>query len=178
MLQIRNDVFETNSSSSHCLVDSKKDRGHSYDLPVDEDGNLVIELGQYGWGPDVLKTPYEKLCYIMTDIAQSSGYYDTSAGFEDLREGILRNSRAQDIFDSIEEFCNIDVSNISFTADDDFYIDHQSAGMLYNEDLVDVIFNNNLAILIDNDNSCYFDDYFTDWLGNPPKEDIEELFDK
>lgn len=48
MRQIRHNVFETNSSSTHCLAFSKKNRGYSYELPVDEDGVLTIPFGEFG----------------------------------------------------------------------------------------------------------------------------------
>ena len=67
MKKIRRYIFETNSSSSHSLAFSKKNRGYSYELPVDEDGVLTIPFGEFGWGPDVLKTPIDKLSYYVTD---------------------------------------------------------------------------------------------------------------
>ena len=45
---IRFSTFETNSSSSHSLVISKKDRGYTYDFPVDESGILTVPFGEFG----------------------------------------------------------------------------------------------------------------------------------
>ena len=67
MIKIRRNVFETNSSSSHSIAYSKKDRGWNYNLPVDEDGVLTIPFGKFGWSANLLKTPIEKLSYYITD---------------------------------------------------------------------------------------------------------------
>lgn len=48
MIKIRKNVFETNSSSTHSLVISKKDRGYDYDGLVIADGVLYISFGEYG----------------------------------------------------------------------------------------------------------------------------------
>ena len=45
------------------------------------------------------------------------------------------------------------------------------------KDLEHLIFSKDVIILIDNDNSYQFEDYFPDyWEGAPAKKDIEELF--
>ena len=66
MLKIRKNVFETNSSSTHSLVVSNKERSYDYELPV-ENGVLTIPFGEFGWGPDILVDPIDKLSYLITD---------------------------------------------------------------------------------------------------------------
>jgi hypothetical protein len=49
MKQIRNNVFETNSSSTHSICISKK--------PVSADGSFIhFYIGEYGWGHDCVST--------------------------------------------------------------------------------------------------------------------------
>ena len=67
MLTIRKNVFETNSSSTHSLVISKRDRSYDYEGLIIADGVLHISFGEYGWGPAILKSPHEKLSYLITD---------------------------------------------------------------------------------------------------------------
>lgn len=182
MIKIRKNVFETNSSSSHSLVYSKKDRGYSHCMPLNEDGNLIVEFREYGWGPDVLNTPYEKLCYVFTRIAIDydwEEYMNQNEYDRVVPEGFLEDSRTQIILNALERNCGISLEDIIFEAPDRYFnIDHLSANLLDKEDISDIIFNNSILILIDNDNSLRFEGYFTDWIGNPPEKDIEELFNE
>lgn len=181
MVSIRNSVFETNSSSSHSLVFSKKNRGYSYDLPVDADGVLTIPFGEFGWGPDILKTPIEKLSYLITD---NGGYCydDDDKSWDDLVEEVLNNSRIQEILDIVKSHCP-NIKEIVFEPASSYYprgyIDHDSVGTSNETDFEDLVFNNDIIILIDNDNSCYFYDYkeYNNY-GEEPKCDPEDLFDK
>ena len=56
------------------------------------------------------------------------------------------------------------------------YIDHESIGTSKRAKVEDIIFNSNIIILIDNDNSSYFADYFDGWNGDPATKDVEDLF--
>jgi len=183
MLNIRNSVFETNSSSSHSLVFSKLDRGYSYDLPVDEDGVLTIPFGEFGWGPDVLRTPLEKLSYYITD---NSGwqYDDDEKSWDTIVEEVMSNDVIQEVIEIIKSRCP-QVKEVRFEPASSYYprgyVDHESFGTSHETDFEDLVFNNGVIILIDNDNSCHFEDYKrtynwdTDEYG-PPAKDIEELF--
>lgn len=158
MINIRKNVFETNSSSMHSLVVSKKNRGFSYDLPVDINGKLVVEGGEYGWSPKILKTPIEKLSYWITD------HMDDTNALNDAKEIILMNCP--------------EVKDIEFVFGEYDDIDHQSRGTSDGVEFNDLIFNNNILILIDNDNSWYFDEYYSDLDNGKSEEDTEDLFDK
>lgn len=155
MINIRNSVFETNSSSSHSLVFSKKNRGYSYDLPVDENGVLVIPYGEFGWGPDILKTPIEKLSYLITD----------HGGIDD------------DIIEMIKTKCP-KVKEVETEPVDSYwpegYVDHESVGTSRGVSPEELVFNNSIIVIIDNDNSCYFYDI----KHSDNDDEIEALFDK
>lgn len=185
MIKIRKNVFETNSSSTHSVAMSSKDRGYSHEMPVDEDGALYIQLGEYNWGPDILYTPYDKLCYVMSYLSQSYSSYSSVEKFaEDVETGDISHTVGE-IGYYLKKDCG--VSNIVIKkVDNDWsdglgYIDHQSVGSLYGEDMIDLIFNNSKIILIDNDNEVGFSNYdnsYEPWRdGLPAKEDPEKLFD-
>lgn len=173
MYKIRKNVFETNSSSTHSLVLSKKDRGWNFDLPVDEDGVLTVKFGEFGWGPQVLSTPMEKLSYLITDRGPTyeDGYFE---------ELIEESDELQKIVNIIKEQCPY-VKEVWFEPnDDDYYrfgyVDHESDGTSYGMSIKELVFSNDVIILIDNDNSNHYKDYFEGWNGKPAKKDIEELF--
>lgn len=186
MITMRRNVFETNSSSSHSLVVSNKDRGYSYDLPVDEEGILTIPFGEFGWGPEILKTPIEKLSYFITDHAPYIED-DDKMDWDKLIKLVLQKS--EDIRDAIEivkSNCP-QVKEVKFEKCDEYwplgYVDHQSCGTSNDAaSIEDLIFNNSVLILIDNDNSCSFEDYkpwynYSKQQHIPSKKSKEKLFD-
>ena len=178
MINIRKNVFETNSSSMHSLVVSKQDRGYDYNLPVDENGVLTIPFGEFGWGPEILRTPLEKLSYIITD--RINGFYDDdNKSWDEILEELKYDDDIQEIIEIIKK--NVPaVKEVTFEPASDFYqcgyVDHQSQGTSRDAATEDIIFNNSIIILIDNDNSCHFEDYYDGWDGAPATKDKEELF--
>lgn len=73
MLNIRQNIFETNSSSSHSVSfkQSVNDDDYDYDYfrkhgYIDEYNILQISTGEFGFGPDWLEDPYDKLSYLIT----------------------------------------------------------------------------------------------------------------
>lgn len=60
MKKSRNNVFETNSSSCHSITFSDETIGDLKGLTLHISGN-----GEYGWGPDRLYNPEEKLDYAL-----------------------------------------------------------------------------------------------------------------
>ena len=178
MIKVRSSVFETNSSSSHSLVFSKVNRGHSYDLPVDGNGVLTIPFGEFGWGPAVLKTPLEKLSYVVTDRGGWQ-YDDDEKPWEKILEELKQNSKIQQIIKVVKRKVPA-VKEVTFKPASAFYprgyIDHESIGTSKRAKVEDIIFNNNIIILIDNDNSSYFADYFDSYDGDSATKDIEDLF--
>lgn len=188
MIQIRKGLFETNSSSSHSLVVSKNSRGYNYNLPVNERGRLTIRFGEYGLGPEVLYTPYEKLCYWMTEYAsefwndwnpeyEGKSFTDKLQIFEGKRE-------IKEAIKTIKKLCK-DVKKVDFESPDESdsyysfgYIDHDSEGLIRGADLKETVFNDSCIIIIDNDNSNYFDPWVEDEdYGGNTARDPEELFE-
>lgn len=182
MLQIRKNVFETNSSSTHSLVISNKERSYNYNLPVDDRGVLTIPFGEFGWGPELLTEPIEKLSYLVTDRIDMYDIPEEIKDDEDaVQETIMESDEIRRIVGVVMSCCS-NVKKVRFELSDSWnpfgYIDHQSQGTTHDVDLSieDLIFSNKVVIMIDNDNSCHYEDYFTDWQGNPPTKDIEDIF--
>lgn len=65
MKQIRYGMFETNSSSTHCVIlaDKNCDAGEFVDFAI----------GEFGWERNVLKTPDEKASYLYTMACEIMG---------------------------------------------------------------------------------------------------------
>lgn len=176
MIKIRNNVFETNSSSSHSLVYSKANPNRiEYKLETDN-GILTIHFRDYGWsGPesltgfgtdDILASSNDKLDYVATTLCRHLNWgeeHDTThkEAEQMIAAGIVYEW-IEDLLGKIKEKCP-EVKEIKFELNVDDYgdpfgsIDHQSQDLLDDEDLINVIFNKGCLIVIDNDNSDYYD---------------------
>ena len=165
MKLIRTGVFETNSSSAHSLAygTSKIIRGADWGMPPDETdfnnpmyrldevpdqykGYTFYEwLGEYGWNGKTLYSPQQKFSYLLTSIADTTKELHKATEYYVLKE----------MMDNIG--LNIKPSD----EDEEGYIDHQSYGVVdmslfkTKEDLITYLFNDNIAIYIENDNSEY-----------------------
>jgi hypothetical protein len=166
MRQIRQCVFETNSSSTHSLVVRGRGRPLSdFFLHIEDDGYVHTSFGEFGWGYDVLYGQDEKLSYLCTMAACA----DSSMASND---DFYKNPEFQAINDVIKEKCGcrgliIDTLITKKVSKDgvtswtvfDGYVDHQSAyGSLqaflddYGVTIEQVIFSPAVEIIIDNDN--------------------------
>lgn len=134
-MQIRYNIFETNSSSTHSfIIDSSEHRRNiTYEeLKTKKNTKKIsIPTGEYGWGYDELETPWEKMSYMAT-------YAVISNQIDDFEQ-------------TLSEYLNIQVK---IKIEDGYGIDHQSidrAAEMY-ENLIDTIFRAGGVIIIDNDN--------------------------
>ena len=182
MIQIRKNVFETNSSSTHSLVISKKDRDYDYDGLIITDGILHISFGEYGWGPAILKYPHEKLSYLITDRNNISYDWQNPPSRKEFEYMLSQDKHVQEIIEVVKSCCP-EVKEVKYKFGDKYnplgYVDHQSQGTSYEGELSieDIIFSNKIIIMIDNDNSYHYEDYFDSYYG-PAEKDIENLFRK
>lgn len=169
-VQIRNGVFETNSSSSHSISFTRTHRRNYHFYNINDENKIVVKLGEYGWGYDTLTSPDEKLSYILTMIAQSvlerwnlnkvsAENIQADFQFQDIEKLILDNTEYKGIV------LDKDVYNGG-----DFYIDHQSFYMDYRYFLDDYkvtlenyLFDNSVIVIIDNDNYPHYEDDEEDW---------------
>lgn len=140
MIQVRQNVFETNSSSTHAIC-----IGNDYNvknLPK----HILSYLGEYGWGEDILNSPDELLSYLLTLI--NSFYYDSDEN---------RDKALNHIFDILKKY---DIEVISNGLDESSsYVDHANMGeefieqMLDNEDfLMNYLFSPDSFVATGNDN--------------------------
>lgn len=154
MIQIRQSVFETNSSSSHSIVVQKdssvKPTGTHSDFAEFEDGILTLHQGNgFHWGWDVLTNWLDRFAYTMAEFGEDE-------------------NTAQDILERVKKYIDADAT-IIFTHEPwwangeevpDFgSIDHQSQGTLMHFlsekgiDELDFIFDDRYIVIIDNDNN-------------------------
>ena len=145
MIQIRDNVYETNSSSAHTIAVKNHDE-YDYDLKwlLDEDGTFKL------WSTsdlDIGRSPFDVLCTTYQKIP----YFIATYGYEFISKIIMEN---------IPEVKRIEKPYIDKDWDDPDLkqgIDHQSVGMLQhfieknNLTIEDALFNNKYIIIIDGD---------------------------
>lgn len=152
MIQIRKNVFETNSSSVHTICIAK-----NYDYTNNIPKNITFRVGEYGWGYDCLSCLSERASYLYTAILYTALMYD--------KDTIFNMEHVIDVLSNIGINCTV----IEPGEYEDFYIDH--CGELH--DWLDTIFNNDTLLLnyllcdsshviIDNDNKYYEDEDYED----------------
>lgn len=168
MYTIREEVFETNSSSTHSVSIKNRHGADDYNYTAEElkqyiedDNYLHIDLGEFGWGIDTYTDAYNKLSYILTMLGEVNHIlrWDSSNKTSDeLRSQFENTEEWNDINSFIRETLNC---NGIYIDDFDGYIDHQSyedynsvRSFLddYATNLVDFIFNPYVSLIIDNDN--------------------------
>jgi len=133
---IRHGVFETNSSSMHSLA-----IGTFGDRTVDKAASkITLGVGEYGWGPEMLKVWLEKADYLALNSTEEDRILLTNT----------INSK----------FPNVEVSYKTVG-----YIDHESVYVVWNRVnespnkesfLFDLLFGSAI-IYIDNDNGSYYE---------------------
>ena len=164
MILKRIGVFETNSSSAHSIAYGTEYilRGSRWYQPTMEHDfsnpmyhlDVVPDqyrrytfyewLGEYGWGFDVLTTPQEKFSYLLTQMADTSEQLHESTEYETIKE----------LMDEIG--CEVITCNNQHG-----YVDHESHGIVKpslfksKKDLITYLFNDNISIYIESDNSEY-----------------------
>jgi hypothetical protein len=143
--KIRQNVFETNSSSSHSISISEKNDSDLMDntLIPNEDGNIILLGGEFGWDIEDFHDAQTKASYM--------AIYATEWAREECEEftKILK--------DVIQK--QTGCKEVIFKLGGDSYIDHQSVDsedyhyVFYNpEELRQFIFNKESYLHTDNDN--------------------------
>ena len=162
MLQIRNGVFETNSSSSHSIVVTKGNADNvnqDHGWHINDNGICKIydsedlEFGRYPF--DVLYTWYDRMRYAIASYGDEEHFKEIEnlcvQHIENLKQIVLPKDYSSD-------------SNEKET----YYgwVDHQSSGLLQhfldknNVTLEEFLFNDNYIVIIDGDEYHIFDTLF------------------
>lgn len=175
MKVVRSGVFETNSSSSHSLSIGKRGSLSPFRMPVNNDGYVEVDFGDFGWGYEKLESQLEKLSYLLTMVAMTETRFKVDHADVDIFELFAQTDGFQKLNAFVCKYCEgIALENISLEIrqsvdeafhyiDYDGYIDHQSCenyGSLedflnnYGLSIDEIILNDDISIIIDNDNGC------------------------
>lgn len=184
--KIRNNVFETNSSSMHSIVISKnknEDNHYNYgkflrgidymsDIDIDEDGKLAMTLsvftreygGYYGRSPfGILESFGQKFGYAVASLCNNDEDFDKL--FVPVIEHIVKEGNKERVKHGVEEF-KYDYIKVRDNDYDDFkfgFVDHQSNGLLEsfmkekNVSLLDFLCDSRYIVIIDGDEYCIID---------------------
>lgn len=133
MKNIRRGVFETNSSSSHSISIANSD-GILDTIMPDENGNIVLTVGEFGWDWERINDSLTKANYCAVDVQNDPDKLRM------LRDVIMDHTGCSDVIFQIEG-----------------YIDHKSIGnsseaFVSYATLKNCIFNPNSYIFTGNDN--------------------------
>lgn len=125
MRQVRNNVFETNSSSTHSFSHSKSSYNNLY---PEDDGFIYVDLEEFGWGPENHYDSETKLAYALLVAAyltdHSFWYFGKSTWEEEytsFRETDLFKKIEQAVIDYLPNCIGIRLNDLT-----EGYIDHQS----------------------------------------------------
>lgn len=153
MIKTRQNVFETNSSSTHSISIASGSTADLTDLPyVNDEGIVNISTGEYGWEIETYRDCDDRLSYAATYALRNEDYECKEV--EMLEEVIREYTKAEIIlFDG----CNANTNSESTSFHDHGYIDHQSiddAAEIFTskETLAQFLFNPNSYFETDNDN--------------------------
>ena len=161
MIQIRTNIFETNSSSSHSIsigkagVEPSKLEIVEYDSRCDYEPGIIIDtVGFCGW--DNYETQQEKLSYIMQQLAYINGYSDLFWGSGNIEEQLSDYYDCDDFRELESEICDYTGAKCLRFGDLDGYIDHDS--VLYDiYELKDEIGGDYINFIFSPDSYVHFD---------------------
>ena len=146
---IRQKMYETNSSSVHTLsIDSSGLKPSN--LPMDEEGYILIDYGSFGKDLEYFKTQFEKLSYLVTCC------YYVSSGF--YLDDVYENYSFEQIQRAVCEYTG--AKGIKILGKNDPDIDHQSQpeddwdfviNIFDEEQVINFVFNKYVALKTDCD---------------------------
>ena len=150
MRQIRQGVFETNSSSTHSVTIHGSDRFvYPKYIPT-------IEFGEFGWEQNLYPDYTDKLSYVITMLATKNGV--------DTLEDFLKLEEFRWLKEAVESHCGrvLEVKAQESDWSPLGYVDHQSNDVLddflvsdeleFKVKVLDFVFNEKYAFETDNDN--------------------------
>lgn len=147
--QIRQHVFETNSSSSHSISIAEPNSKEFMEIWVpDAEGNINLSGGQFGWEIVEYNDAETKANYCLVDIAGS---------YAESEDDIHDKNKYDMLISVLKEQTGANNIAIDWKQIKDSYIDHQSVGtsdeaFVSKETLRQFIFNKESILTTDNDN--------------------------
>ena len=151
MKKIRVSVFETNSSSMHSLSIGSNKKMEVLDEEKTEE--IILGIGEYGWGPEHLTTWLEKADYLAVDAINRE---------DEIKKGLLLEALSLAFPNAVFEFALLEPENDEDEDEDETktysgYIDHQSIGTVWSdletvEEVFRVVFGDSI-IVVDNDDN-------------------------
>ena len=171
MRQIRRNVFETNSSSSHAISFNNSQHDLDYtQLVPDNDGVIHCCFDEFGWGYYGLgdtNSAKVKLNYLITQIGETNSCgcreYEIQNAVKEVMKTNDFKMLEEDIIRTLKEQ-NINAKKIVVDSEQAGYVDHQSVCEI--KDILpsecktysDFIFDKGYDLLIKNDNAYFEDD--------------------
>jgi len=148
MKQIRKNVFETNSSSTHSISISSAGTDIDYMKP-NEEGNIILGGGEFGWEEETYNDAWTKANYCLQDIVHVGWGEDAKNEIDKDKWNMLQ--------EVIKTHTGCSEVIIDWKEVKDGYIDHESSGTTYEafeskESLFNFIFNKSSVLEMDNDN--------------------------
>ena len=145
MRQVRQNVFETNSSSTHSICVTKN---NILDNKVDE---IYFRLDEFGWEYSILSTVDEKAAYLYTGLMSNEDY----SLLDNVKKILDRNKIEYDFQDKDSTY---------------YYVDHSYElcdflnDVCNDEDkLMRYLFSSESFVITANDNDCYDIDICVDY---------------
>lgn len=176
MRQVRRNVFETNSSSSHAISFSRS--GHNLDytqLVPDNNGIIHCCFDEFGWGYygfEDTNSAKVKLNYLITQICETNDCprpwccrgYELQEAVDAVMETDDFKELEDDIVSTLKQN-GVNAEKLVVEATQEGYVDHQSVTGIKNilpadcSTYSDFIFDKGYNLLIENDNSWDEEDF-------------------
>lgn len=160
MKQIRRSVFETNSSSTHSVTITHKGLAQN-NMRVYSDGYIHTEIGEFGWEIVNYREQDDRLCYLVTMLAEKNGMARWWHDDDPLNTKVERLMKTPDFKRLSKEIGKYAGCKGVIIDPSDGYIDHQSQDSYntfqdflddYDTDIVEFVFGKGNIVRTDNDN--------------------------
>lgn len=160
MKQIRRSVFETNSSSSHSvtILHNGLDKN---EMKIHRDGYIHTEIGEFGWEIANYLDQQDRLCYLITMLAEKNGMARWWREDESLSVKVNNLMNTPDFNRVSKEIDKYAGCKGVIIDPSEGYIDHQSHESYrtlqdflddYGTDVIEFVFGKGNVVRTDNDN--------------------------
>lgn len=180
---IRSGVYETNSSSTHCIT-LQEDINKDTSLLPDKEGFIYLTTGEFEWEWESYGDSYNKASYLLTDCKSliennnEKNILLLEKYINNLKEVIKKNTYCKDVlYKGVDNIVFPLLKGLREEEEDGRYsdsfsvVDHQSSGISYEilnnkEYLYNFIFNKNSYLFTGNDNEQRPDTFYKNYDPN------------